>query len=135
MKIKFILIRPLGFEARRAGETHAFTKARERETPEGQQGGPQSEETVSKKGLDLGGANGLNVRAAIQGVVISMPKEERPNFYTGFFSALAGSCAADIGSPAAIKVVEELLEFMKTTPKQTLDEVATDRAAANQPGR
>lgn len=88
---------------------------------------------MSKKGMDLGGANGMNVRAAIQGVVISMPRDERADFYTGFFSALAGSCAADIGSPAAIKVVEELLEFMKTTPKQTLDEIATDRAAANHP--
>lgn len=86
---------------------------------------------MSKKGVDCGGQNGMAIRAAIQAVVISMPKDERPDFYTGFFSALAGSCAADIGSPAAIKVVEELLEFMKTTPKQTLDEVATDRAAAN----
>ncbi len=89
---------------------------------------------MSKKGMDLGGQNGMAVRSAIQGVVISMPKDERADFYTGFFSALAGAAAADIGSPAAIRVMEELVEFMKTTPKKTLDEVATDRDAANQEG-
>lgn len=87
---------------------------------------------MSKKGLDLGGQNGLMIRADIQGVVISMPKDERADFYIGFFSSLAGAAAADIGSPAAIKVIEELAEFMKTTSKQTLDEVATDREASNE---
>jgi hypothetical protein len=87
---------------------------------------------MSKKGMDYGGQTGLSIRQHLQGIVIQLPKEERGDFYTGLFSALAGSMAADIGSPAAIAHVEELLEFMKTTPKQTLDEVATDRAAANQ---
>lgn len=87
---------------------------------------------MSKKGMDHGGQTGMSIRQHLQGIVIQLPKDERADFYTGLFSALAGSAAADLGSPAATKLFEELLEFMKNTPKQTLDEVATDRGASNE---